>query len=309
MVHYMVGIVKDKKKSADSLLDGAGEFFFDAGFKGIVKVDTQKKKTILPETKGKTDVLNEAINKYLLNKGEAKTPDGGKGSESAVKAPELVVSQTTTESSGQLSAYSTVELVRTTEKSAATTRPAPTATTADPEGEAAGGKASSNESKPQGSSSSGKVKGKGKSVPLMTANGLVNVTIYEEDVEYNLNGEVKNKEARTASLTLDENNSTDVAKAGKNTTAGAAGGKSTEAKEQGKIDSGKAAAEKGHTKKGGGKVKAKGRDYAEAGGKGGEEEAADDKESKESKEEEEEDFSIETIEDKDMFTKEEVKKP
>jgi hypothetical protein len=47
-------------------------------------------------------------------------------------------------------------------------------------------------------------KGKPKSVPVMTKNGLVNVTIYEEDTLYNEQGEVANKESRTASLSKDQ---------------------------------------------------------------------------------------------------------
>jgi hypothetical protein len=47
-------------------------------------------------------------------------------------------------------------------------------------------------------------KGKPKSVPVMTKNGLVNVTIYEEDTLYNEHGEVANKESRTASLSKDQ---------------------------------------------------------------------------------------------------------
>jgi hypothetical protein len=53
-----------------------------------------------------------------------------------------------------------------------------------------------------GSASAGK--GKPKSVPVMTKNGLVNVTIYEEDTLYNEQGEVANKESRTASLSKDQ---------------------------------------------------------------------------------------------------------
>jgi hypothetical protein len=47
-------------------------------------------------------------------------------------------------------------------------------------------------------------KGKPKSVPVMTKNGLVDVTIYEEDTLYNEQGEVANKESRTASLSKDQ---------------------------------------------------------------------------------------------------------